>query len=229
MTQSIALLVDSGMNLPDDILNLNGVYEVPLNIIYKEAVYTDKVDIFPAEIYDRLQEEVPSTSLPNGQAIHHILEKIVSDGYSELLIVTISSGLSGTYNALKLTVADFPQITTRLVDTKSIAIGGGLQGAYAKELIDSGLPLEKVATQLEELVTKSQVYFTLPTLEYLKKGGRIGLVSSVIGSALNLHPVVSCNEDGIYHTVAKLVGVNVAYKKCWPLVKPLSKIPNPMI
>lgn len=206
MTQSIALLVDSGMNTPDEILSLPGVYEVPLNIIYKEAIYTDKVDISPKEIYDRLSIEIPSTSLPNGKTIHEIFEKIVANGHQEVLVMTISSGLSGTFNALKLMSEDFPELTSAFIDTKSVAIGGGLQAAYAKELIDSQMPLQDILNILQSKVEQSQVYFTLPTLEYLKKGGRIGLVSSVIGSALNLHPVVSCNQDGIYHTVAKARG-----------------------
>ncbi|QIL45874.1 DegV family protein [Vagococcus coleopterorum] len=206
MTKQIALLVDSGMTLPEEILALPGVYEIPLNIIYKDAVYTDKVDITAEDIYARLDEEIPSTSLPSGQTIHYIMEKIIADGYQELLIVTISSGLSGTHNAVKLIAEDFPQLTCALIDTKSITLGGGLQGAYAKELIDHGLSLTECEEKLNTLVSESRVYFSLPTLEYLKKGGRIGLVSSVIGSALNLHPVVSCNEDGVYHTAAKARG-----------------------
>lgn len=223
MTNQIALLVDSGMNLPEEILSLPGVYEVPLNIIYKDKVYTDKVDITHAEIYGRLDEEIPSTSLPSGQAIHTMLEKIIEKGHTELLIMTISSGLSGTYNALKLLSEDFPQLTTQMIDTKSIAIGGGLQGVLAKELIDQGHSLNDITEKLNTYVERSQVYFSLTTLQYLKKGGRIGLVSSVIGSALNLHPVVSCNENGIYHTVAKARGRKRSLQKMLAVCDHFSK------
>ncbi|WEG73461.1 DegV family protein [Vagococcus intermedius] len=206
MTNSIALLVDSGMDVPKEVLQKEGVYEIPLNIIYKDAVYTDKKDITDTEIYARLDEEIPSTSLPSGQSISDILEKIIADGYTKLVVATISSGLSGTHNALKLMLEDFPELTTVMIDTKCIAIGGGLQGVYAKELIDSGLDLTSIRTRLNDMVKNARVYFSISTLEYLKKGGRIGLVSSVIGSALNLHPVISCNEDGVYHTIAKARG-----------------------
>lgn len=206
MTHTIALLVDSGINTPEEILSLPGVYEVPLNIIYKDAIYTDRLDITAEEIYHRLDEEIPSTSLPNGHTIHSMLEKIVENGHTDLLIMTISTGLSGTFNALKLMAEDFPTLNTHMIDTKSVAIGGGLQSAFAKELIDQGQSFQEIIAKLEDNVSKSQVYFTLPTLEYLKKGGRIGLVSSVIGSALNLNPVVSCNTDGVYHTIAKARG-----------------------
>lgn len=206
MSNKIALLVDSGMDLPTEIIAKEGVYVIPLNIIYKDHVYIDKVTITSKEIYDRLETEVPSTSLPDGQAIHDILEQIIADGYTQLIVGTISSGLSGTNNMLNLMVKDFPQLESFVLDTKSIGIGGGVQGYYAKRLIDEGLPFAEITKKLAAHVSDSRVFFSIPTLEYLKKGGRIGLVSSILGTALNLNPVISCNTDGIYHTVSKARG-----------------------
>lgn len=206
MSNKIALLVDSGMDLPTEIIAKEGVYVIPLNIIYKDHVYIDKVTITSKEIYDRLETEVPSTSLPDGQAIHDILEQIIADGYTQLIVGTISSGLSGTNNMLNLMVKDFPQLESFVLDTKSIGIGGGVQGYYAKRLIDEGLPFAEITKTLAAHVSDSRVFFSIPTLEYLKKGGRIGLVSSILGTALNLNPVISCNTDGIYHTVSKARG-----------------------
>ena len=206
MKNSIALLVDSGVDLPKDISNQAGIYEVPLNIIYKDATYIDNVTITSDEIYARLDTEIPSTSLPDGNAIHAIVEQILADGYTQAIVLTISTGLSGTYNALKLNLEHFPQLETAMIDTKNITMGAALQGVYAKELIDSGLDLATIESRLNANIPNAKVYFSLPTLEYLKKGGRIGLVSSVIGHALNLHPVISCNEEGVYHTVTKARG-----------------------
>ncbi|MBE9389959.1 DegV family protein [Vagococcus salmoninarum] len=206
MSNKIALLVDSGMDLPTEIIAKEGVYVIPLNIIYKDHVYIDKVTITSKEIYDRLETEVPSTSLPDGQAIHDILEQIIADGYTQLIVGTISSGLSGTNNMLNLMVKDFPQLESFVLDTKSIGIGGGVQGYYAKRLIDEGLTFAEITKKLTAHVSDSRVFFSIPTLEYLKKGGRIGLVSSILGTALNLNPVISCNTDGIYHTVSKARG-----------------------
>lgn len=206
MTNKIALLVDSGMDVPPEVLAKEGVYVIPLNIIYKDHVYIDKVTITSTEIYARLEEEIPSTSLPDGEAISKILEQIIADGYNQLVVATISSGLSGTNNMLNLMVKDYPQLESFVLDTKNIGIGGGLQGVYAKRLIDQGLALPDIQAKLETNVTATQVFFSIPTLEYLKKGGRIGLVSSILGTALNLNPVISCNKEGIYHTVSKARG-----------------------
>ncbi len=206
MTEKIALLVDSGMDVPPSVLEKEGVYVIPLNVIYKDKTYIDKVTITSKEIYDRLSVEIPSTSLPDGQSISDVFQKILADGYKKLVIATISSGLSGTHNILQLMSKDYPQIDVLMIDTKNIGIGGGLQGVYAKRLIDEGLDLPELKEKLEKNVLNTRVFFSIPTLEYLKKGGRIGLVSSILGTALNLNPVISCNPDGIYHTVSKARG-----------------------
>lgn len=204
--EKIALLVDSGTDVPQDVMERYGIYMIPLQIIYKERTYTDKVDITPEEVYRRLEEEVPSTSLPDGAQIQKVLEKIKEDGYEKLLIVTISSGLSGTYNVLRLIGQEEEGLEVYVLDTKSIGIGAGLQAIRAAELIDSGLTFETLIAQLKKEIVQNKVLFNVGTLEYLQKGGRIGLVTSIIGTALKLNPTISCNEDGVYYTVAKSRG-----------------------
>ncbi|MFC4709219.1 DegV family protein [Enterococcus eurekensis] len=204
--EKIALLVDSGTDVPQDVMERYGIYMIPLQIIYKERTYTDKVDITPEEVYRRLEEEVPSTSLPDGAQIQKVLEKIKEDGYEKLLIVTISSGLSGTYNVLRLIGQEEEGLEVYVLDTKSIGIGAGLQAIRAAELIDSGLTFEVLIAQLKKEIVQNKVLFNVGTLEYLQKGGRIGLVTSIIGTALKLNPTISCNEDGVYYTVAKSRG-----------------------
>lgn len=98
----IAILVDSGTDVPEELIKKYEMYMIPLKIIYKDQVYTDKIDITSEEIYQRLPEEIPGTSLPDGESITEIFEQIKKDGYEKVLAVTISSGLSGTYNVVRL-------------------------------------------------------------------------------------------------------------------------------
>ena len=100
--EKIALLVDSGTDVPEALVKQYGMYVLPLQIIYPEKTYTDKVDITPEEVYQRLEKEIPSTSLPDGATIQAIFDKIKEAGYEKVLAVTISSGLSGTYNVVRL-------------------------------------------------------------------------------------------------------------------------------
>lgn len=217
--EKIALLVDSGTDVPQSVVDQYGIYMLPLQIIYKDQVYTDKVDITPEQVYERLEYEIPSTSLPDGQAITKIFEQIQADGFEKVLAVTISSGLSGTYNIVRLVAENFPTLETYVLDTKNIGIGSGLQAVRAAELIAADTKWDNLKSILVDGVSKSTVFFNVATLEYLQKGGRIGLVASILGNALKLNPIISCNKEGIYYTVAKSRGRKKSLEKTIELVK----------
>lgn len=217
--EKIALLVDSGTDVPDELIEKYGIYVIPLQIIYKERIYTDKVDITPAEVYARLEEEIPSTSLPDGETIQKIFEEIKTAGYEKVLAVTISSGLSGTYNVVRLLGEQIDGLDTFVLDTKNIGIGSGLQAIEAAELIEAGVSWEALKEKLTKNVKNSKVFFNVATLEYLQKGGRIGLVASILGNALKLNPIISCNDEGVYYTVAKSRGRKKSLDKTFELVK----------
>lgn len=213
MTEKMALFVDSGMDLPPEIAALDGVFIVPLSINYSNGSFLDKIDITAAEIYGRLDQEIPTTSLPSLEIIENTIQQIKNEGYTHILAVSISSGLSGTHNALRLLLNGHEDITSHIIDTKSIGIGGGIQAAYLKELIDKHYSFDSLVEIGELLPKKGRIFFSIPTLEYLKKGGRIGLVTSILGTALNLNPVISCNDEGIYYTVTKARGRKKSLQK----------------
>ena len=98
-------------------------------------------------------------------------------------------------------------------DTKNIAIGSGFFAIQAAQYIEQGMDWDTLIAKLESSRSKSKVFFCLDTLEYLQKGGRIGLVTAMLGTALNLKPIISCNPEGIYYTVAKVRGRQQSIKK----------------
>ena len=195
------------------------MYMLPLQIIYKDRTYTDKVDITAEEIYERLPQEIPSTSLPDGAAIGEIFDRIKGDGYEKVFAVTISSGLSGTFNVVRLLGEQRTDLEVFVLDTKNIGIGAGLQAIRAAELLEKGVTWEELRAQLTNEVPKNKVFFNVASLEYLQKGGRIGLVASILGNALKLNPIISCNEEGIYYTVAKSRGRKKSLDKTVDLIK----------
>lgn len=217
--EKIALLVDSGTDVPAEIMSQYGMYMLPLQIIYKDRTYTDKVDITAEEIYQRLPQEIPSTSLPDGETINEIFDRIKADGYEKVLAVTISSGLSGTYNVVRLMGEQRNDLDIFVLDTKNIGIGAGLQAIRAAELLNEGITWQELKEQLLQEVVRNKVFFNVATLEYLQKGGRIGLVASILGNALKLNPIISCNDEGIYYTVAKSRGRKKSLDKTVELVK----------
>lgn len=204
--ERIAILFDSCCDVPKHIAQQYHMYVLPLKIVYKDREYLDGVDITPQEVYDRLKTEIPSTSLPGGEIFTQVLDQIKADGYEKVIAVTLSSGLSGTNNMLHLIAADYEGLEIFILDTKNIAIAAGFHAIQAARYLEQGYSFAQIQTQLLKDVGKSKVFFVVETLEYLQKGGRIGLVASLFGNALNLKPVISCNEEGIYYTVAKVRG-----------------------
>ncbi len=206
MKNKVAILVDSGTDVPQELIEKYQMYVIPLKIIYKDRVYTDKVDITPEEIYQRLPQEIPGTSLPDGETITKIFEQIKQDGYEKILAVTISSGLSGTYNIVRLIAQQQEELEAYVLDTKNIGIGAGFSAIQAAKWLEEGMEWSLLIERLNELVKQTKVFFNVATLEYLQKGGRIGLVASILGTVLKLNPIISCNDEGIYYTVGKARG-----------------------
>ena len=205
-SNKIAILVDSGTDVPSDFAKEHNIFVAPLKIIYKDGEYDDRVNITPQEIYDRLGSEVPRTSLPGSEYVQDLFKRMTAQGYDTVLIITISSGLSGTHNLLRVQAEQYGKLHYHMVDTKNIGIGAGMQAILAARLLKDGAGLEDVLKKLEASIKASRIYFILDTLEYLAKGGRIGKVSALLGTILKLRPVISCNEEGVYETVAKARG-----------------------
>ena len=98
----IAVLIDSGTDVPQEYVDKYGMYLLPLTIMYGDKVYHDRIDISSEEVLERLENEIPTTSLPSIGDTHELIEKIYNDGFRELIVVTISSGLSGTFIMLSI-------------------------------------------------------------------------------------------------------------------------------
>jgi EDD domain protein, DegV family len=203
----IALLVDSGTDVPMEYRKKYGIYWLPLLINYSDRQYLDGVDIDPTEMYERLPVEIPKTSLPNHGMVSEMFDRIRADGYEKVLAVTISSGLSGTHNMIRVTAEEYEGLDIHVVDTKNISIGAGLIAIRAAQMInDENMEWEELIEKIQLEVPKAKVFFCLDTLKYLQKGGRIGLVSAMLGMSLSIKPIISCNEDGVYYTAAKAIG-----------------------
>jgi len=205
-TEKIAILVDSGSDVPKEYRDRYHMYVVPLTIIYSDGEYRDGVDIQPEDVYARFSEEIPSTSLPSPGMVADIFKQIRADGYDKVVAIAISSGLSGTHGVMKSCGPTPEGLETCYIDTKNIGIGSGFSAILAGQLIEQGLPFAEVCREVERVAHHTKLYFCVSTLEYLAKGGRIGHVSAMLGTFLDLKPVISCDEEGVYYTVAKTRG-----------------------
>lgn len=202
----IAIMVDSCTDVSEELLVKMGIYSVPIYIIYKDGEYRDKIDITSQEVYDRLPFETPRTSLPSAESISKAFNQIVQDGYEKLIIVSISSALSGTYNMMHIMADEFAGLQIKVIDTKSISYGAGSQAVLAAQLAQDGLGFEEIIEKIQQSIIDSRIFFCLSTLEYLSRGGRIGKVSAVLGSLLKIKPIITCNEEGAYTIASKVRG-----------------------
>ncbi|MEG0504695.1 MAG: DegV family protein, partial [Raoultibacter sp.] len=164
-------------------------------------------------VYDRFSQEIPTTSTPTPALAREAFERVVSDGFTKAVCITISSGLSATNDIMHAAAKEFPQLETIIVDTKNIGMGAGLSAIRAAQLIEQGIPFEEMESRMATVVANTRVYFCVDTLEYLHKGGRIGNVTYAISSMLDMRPIISCNEDGVYYTVSKAKGRKQSLKK----------------
>lgn len=202
--EKIAVLVDTCCDVPQTFVEQYHMYVIPLKVVYKDAEYLDGVDITPEQVYQGLEREVPKTSLPSGERITEIFDQIRADGFQKVIAITLSSGLSGTNNMIHLIADQLEDMEVFIMDTKNISIGGGFHAIQAARYIEDGLSFDEIKAKLMRGIDQCKVFFVVKTLEYLQKGGRIGLVASLFGNALNLKPIISCNDEGIYYTVAKV-------------------------
>ncbi len=201
-----AVLVDSGCDIAQECLDQYGLWLLPLHIDYPEKAYLDGVDIDPQMVYDRYPQDYPKTSTPSLQEVLDKLDEMADAGIEKVIAVCISSGLSGTWNAVRLAALHQERVEVFVFDSKNISVASGLLAIWAGRKLAEGMPYEDVCRGLEEKIYDSKVMFYMDTLEYLKRGGRIGTVSSMIGQALKIKPIISCNKEGIYYTVSLIRG-----------------------
>lgn len=198
------IVTDSAADMPREELEKFGITQAPLFIQFPEGEVSS-ADIGPDEFYDRLEAmypAIPTTAQPSG-GIFAELYRGVAQMDREILSVHISSGLSGTIDAARdgggrvMSEADISYW-----DTLTLSGGERFQVMAAALAGQAGWGLEAIKERLGEIREQSEVVFTLDTLEYLARGGRIGRVKAIAGALLNLKPVIRVDSDGKYSTVS---------------------------
>lgn len=204
--QRIAILTDTGTNVPADFAAAHDVRNVSLVVNYSDGSFRSGIDITTDEVIDRFETEIPTTSLPSPSDIQAALEAARADGYKRAVFVTISSGLSATNQTVELVASQMEGFPVTVVDTKSIGVAAGLVVMAATEMVEAGVPFDELGPRLADLSEHTRVYFTVRELKYLRHGGRINEATYRLGSALNIKPVFFCDEQGKYATVKKARG-----------------------
>ncbi len=210
--KKIALVTDSTADLTPELIEKHDIKVIPLNVIFGEESLKDN-QITPAEFYARLEreEQLPRTSQPSPEEFINLYQELLKD-YQEIISIHISSALSGTVNSARL-AREKLEGSIHIVDTRNISLGAAFMVLEAAEYIQENLKTTEILQHLQKTRQKIETVFTLNTMEYLYKGGRIGKVSSLLGAALNIKPVIRVNEEGIYVPYGKTRNQKKALEK----------------
>jgi len=211
--QKTAVVIDSGCDVPKRICEMYDIRVLPLRVIYPEKDYQDSIDIDPVMVYERFPEEFPSTSTPSLAEVTNMFDSLKEEGFEHAIFVCISSGLSGTYNTICTAAEQYDGLDVFALNSLNISFGSGVFALWAAKRLQDGATFEELKEELPSKLADSKVFFYMDTLMYLQRGGRIGKVASNLGELLKLKPLISCNEEGVYYTVAKIRGEKQGKKK----------------
>ncbi len=203
---AIQLIIDSASDmLPEEAEQL-GMIHVPLTVCFSDREYQDGVEISHMEFYRKLEQmggAIPSTSQVSPAVFQSVIEKVLQQGDVPLLI-TISSGLSGTFQSARIAADSFEE-AVYVIDSENGCHGERILILRALELIQQGLSIEEIVETLEKEKKKIRLFILMDTLEYIKTGGRINHAIAIAGNLLSIKPVVQV-VDGKVELVGKARG-----------------------
>jgi len=214
----IAVVTDSTAYLPPEIVQEYDIHVVPLCLIMGEKQWMDNVDIDPPTFYELLKtsSDFPKTSQPTVAAFHELFVKLSQEAEG-IVVVAISDELSGTLDSARAAAAELPDIPIEIIDSRGTSMMLGYPALAAAQAAAAGGDLTTVADAARALIGKAHIYFVVDTLEYLHRGGRIGAAAKLLGSALNLKPILQI-QDGIIKPLAKVRTRRKALEKVYELL-----------
>lgn len=176
----------------------HGVTTVPLKVIFGDEVLVDGVDITATAFYERMRSATknPTTSQPTPGEFEAAFRDAAADG-SSVVCTTISAEMSGTYGAALTAREALPELDIHVIDTRSVSLGHAGVLRAAVETAESGGQLQDVLNTVDEVMRRQRTVFIVETLEYLRRGGRIGGARALLGSVLNIKPVLQILDGRI--------------------------------
>ena len=204
------IITDSCADLTNQMIDALHISTIPLTVVFKGETRNDCVDDSIKEVYDGLRAgEVATTSAANPDGWAGVIEPVLQEGM-DALVLAFSSGLSTTYQSAVIAASDlaekYPERKILVVDTLCASLGQGLLVWYACKKRDEGLSLEELCTWVEENKLHLCHWFTVDDLMYLKRGGRVSAATALVGTMLQIKPVLHVDDEGHLINVAKARG-----------------------
>lgn len=215
--QQYQIISDTSCDIPASMLEQLHVAFVPFYVSFdQETYYKELVELTPDDFYDKINAEhlFPKTSLPSVQDYMDAMEPVLKEG-RDVFCMCLTSKFSGSYqsalNARNILSESYPERIIKVMDTACVTGSQGLLVYEACRMRDAGMDMETLERKLDLLKTTTKINFTVDSLEYLQKGGRIGKAAALAGTILNIKPIVIM-QDGELHPVSKVRGYKKALK-----------------
>ena len=195
----VHIVTDSACDLTDQLVKEHNVIVVPLKIRFGETEFEDRRQLNPTEFWERCRGKgaLPETSAPSPGAFLAAYQQAVDDGAEAVLCLTISSRVSGTYDSARTAAEEFDAAPIQVVDTFALTMGQGLLVIAAAEDAANGAGLDDVVVATKDRIGRIRTYAVLGGLEHLQRGGRIGGARALLGSLLNIKPVIRLKDGEV--------------------------------
>ncbi|NMA68848.1 MAG: DegV family protein [Desulfitobacterium sp.] len=218
---SYVLVVDSSSDLPKELCHKEGITVVPMPVSIEGNTYNEGVDIFPEEFYPRFPtfKELPKTSQPNPAVLQETYEKILAQG-KEVVAIHLSSGLSSTYSTAQMVrdICSQPD-KVHVIDSLGASLGYGLLALKSNKILQEAQSWDEAEKKIIQVRREIRYVFTLDTLEYLVKGGRVSKTAGFIGGLLDVKPILHITSEGRIEPLAKVRSRKASLRKLLDLIK----------
>ena len=180
-----------------------GIDIIRVHVNFKGKEYLEGLDLDPVEFYKELElledpkNNLPTTAMPETEKIKEHFENAYAEGYNEVIVIAISSGLGGTYNLIRLIAKDFEdRMKITVIDSKITSFGEGLLAIKAKELVDKGVPTEQIIKEIHWMMERQEFIGVVGKLDYLIYNGRLKGGKALMGKMLSICPVLHFSREG---------------------------------
>ena len=219
----VAILTDSAADLLPEELAAGRIAVVPLSVSFGEAAYQPGVDLSVEDFWVRLTAPgapFPKTAAPSSGLLQAAFERAFSQGAEAVVCVTLSGGLSSTVQSARIARAALPEREIHVVDTRWATIPEGMLVLLASEMAAQGRAAREIAAELERRIPDLHAFIALDTLEYLRRGGRIGAATAALGTVLSVHPILTM-VDGALEQMERVRTRGRARQRVIELMAPL--------
>ncbi|MEU3038353.1 DegV family protein [Streptomyces griseoaurantiacus] len=197
MSRHVAIVTDSTAYLPPRTMERHGITSVPLTVVLGDRAFEEGTEISARSLAEALQKRrFVTTSRPSPQLFAETYRRVAGAGAKEIVSLHLSSEFSGTYDAAALAAREAP-VPVRVVDTGMVAMALGFCALAAAETAEAGGTVDDAVTAAEKRAAGTSAFFYVDTLDYLRRGGRIGAAQALFGSALAVKPLLRLNDGRI--------------------------------